>query len=84
MTIIKSVDGGSPGQYLNIYSDQVNFNLYLFCSFKFKMVAQITSVSDAQTIFNIHILQDSMSENELELDNLAQSCNENLKTSTFP
>ena len=25
-----------------------------------------------------------MSENELELDNLAQSCNENLKTSTFP
>jgi len=39
VTIIKSVEGGSPGQYLNIYSDQ-----------------------------------DSMSENELELDNLAQSC----------
>jgi len=39
VTIIKSVDGGSPGQYLNIYSDQ-----------------------------------DSTSETELELDNLAQSC----------
>lgn len=39
VTIIKSAEGGSPGQYLNIYSDQ-----------------------------------DSVSEADLELDNLAQSC----------
>ena len=82
MTIIKSVDGGSPGQYLNIYSDQVNFNLLSFLLFQ---------IQDGGPNYfciwctnHIHILQDSMSENELELDNLAQSCNENLKTSTFP
>ena len=39
------------------------------------MVAQNFPVSDVCQNW-IHISQDSMSENELELDNLAQSCNE--------